>query len=144
MAFMRSIEKLFVVILCGSLSYSLAAAETTSPFEEETSEVRRIFGETPKVQAENSLERFNFCKDDNLNDSCGVLVTFKGKDGKRSPHFAYFFTHLKRQVGATEYLIQNEDGTYHAYVDDVLDGTVAIDHVYKHNEALEVNFYKTR
>lgn len=122
--------KKMILILVGLVS-QLAWAQ---PYDAETAEAQNLIATTDK------LASYHYCVEGTL--TCRTLVLLKSKaTGARVPHFYDVFLSSERAVGSTGYFVKNAGcDTFHAYLDDVFNGTILINYKDMDNQALSVEF----
>ncbi len=73
--------------------------------------------------------------------TCRELFLLNDKQtGHPIKSFYDTFVSAQRAVGATSYFMENQDGTFHLMVDDVLDGQIGITKVFVENSHLTLTF----
>lgn len=121
-------KTLSIVLTIASLYSALAHAQ----YSTETQEAQSL------TQNNSVHSKYHYCLPQTL--TCRTLVLLKNSSNQIVPSFYDVFLSSERAVGSTGYFVENQNGTFHAYLDEALDSQVSISRSYSQNQALTVTF----
>lgn len=129
---MFHLNKVLLLSLFSALALFVSAAHAGS-YPEETRQAQELMDSTEVMAS------YHYCISGTM--TCRSLVQLRDKvTAKAVPSFYDNFFSTERFVASTGYFLQNEDGTFRAFLDETFDGQVNISLVEEENQSLVITY----